>query len=159
MGTGSGAIVVSLALERPGWQCFATDIKAEALAVARQNCQHLQAEVLLSRCCWGAAFADHSFDVVVSNPPYVAEQDPHLSKLVYEPRSALTSGDSGLDDIRVLVDDAGRMLKPGGLLAFEHGYHQGTECRQLLQLNNFDRIETRKDLAGNERVSLGYAPD
>ena len=147
------------------WLLFDADktlfdyIKAEALAVAEENCQHLQARVQFSQSSWGEAFADSSMDVVVSNPPYVAEQDPHLTKLVFEPQSALTSGESGLEDIKALIKDARRILKPGGLLVFEHGYNQGAECRQLLQIFNFDRIETRRDLAGNERVSLGYQPD
>ena len=159
LGTGSGAIAAALASERPGWHLIATDRSAPALAVARDNFRLLDLERIgCLRMDWLTALASDSLDAILSNPPYVAGQDPHLDRgdPRFEPRSALTPGGDGLDAIRAIAADAGRCLCSGGLLAVEHGFDQGAPVRRILANAGLHAIETHRDLAGLDRVTLGY---
>jgi release factor glutamine methyltransferase len=157
LGTGSGCIAITLALERPGCGIVAVDQSAAALAVAKENAVHLGAKLGFYQGSWYQALPQDigRFDLIVSNPPYVAENDSHLAALVHEPAQALASGADGLDDIRLIVQGAAAWLRPGGWLMFEHGWDQGAACRGLLQQAGFYDVETRADLAGIGRVSLG----
>ncbi|BCU06570.1 peptide chain release factor N(5)-glutamine methyltransferase [Allochromatium tepidum] len=159
LGTGSGAIAAAVASERPGWSLIATDRSAAALAVARDNFRLLGLERIdCLRMDWLMGLISNSLDAILSNPPYVAGQDPHLDRgdPRFEPRSALTPGGDGLDAIRAIAADAGRCLRPGGLLAVEHGFDQGAPVRRILANAGLHAIETRRDLAGLDRVTLGY---
>lgn len=159
LGTGTGAIAISLALARPLWQLDAVDFTVAILDLVQRNVDRLGASnVRLLQSNWCARL-DGQYDAIVSNPPYIAEQDRHLElgDVRFEPRSALVAGDDGLDDIRSIISQAITKLKPGGLLAFEHGYDQGEAVRALMQAAGLARIETRIDLGGNDRVTLGHA--
>ena len=156
LGTGSGPIAAALAHERPQWLLLGIDQSAEALAIAALNRAQLQLErVYLMQGNWSAALGSGSIDVVVSNPPYVRTDDAHLEQgdLRFEPRAALVSGADGLNAIRAIIADAPRCLKPGGLLAIEHGWDQGPQVRALMQQQSLREIETLRDLAGQERVT------
>lgn len=158
LGTGSGAVAISLAQHRPTLSITATDISRAALEVATRNgLRHGVSNIRWQQSDWFAALTAEAFDLIVSNPPYVAEHDPHLQQgdLRFEPLDALASGPDGLKAIRVIVTEAPAFLRPGGWLLFEHGYDQGKRCRELLQCAGFSHIETRRDLAQLERVSLG----
>lgn len=158
LGTGSGAIAISIARNRPLAEVTAVDQSMEALAVARENAARLGTRNLcLLESNWFGALEGESFDLIVSNPPYVEAADPHLQQgdVRFEPLSALASGADGLDDIRRIAAAAPQHLKPGGWLLFEHGYNQGEGCREILRQNGFLAVETVNDLAGLERVSLG----
>lgn len=157
LGTGSGAIALALAHERPRWRLIATDRSSAALAVARENRRSLAlANLDLVQADWLQPFRDHSLDAIVSNPPYVAVDDPHLCQgdLRYEPREALTPGGDGLGAYRSILADARRCLRPGGWLILEHGYDQGPAVRQILDRAGFRNSQTIPDLAGQGRVSL-----
>ena len=158
LGTGSGIVAVSLALECPVATVSAVDLSPGALAVARNNAGRLGAKVDFHEGDWFAPLAGRRFDLIVSNPPYVAEGDPHLelNGLPHEPRLALTDqepGGNGLACIRRIVADAAAHLKPGGWLLFEHGYDQGEASRNLLAAAGFKEAFTHPDLAGIARVS------
>ena len=157
LGTGSGCIAITLALERPDCGIIAVDQSEAALAVAKRNAVHLGAKLGFYPGNWYAALpADmEKFDLIASNPPYVAEGDPHLAALGHEPAGALASGPDGLADIHRIVEGAPAWLKPGGWLLFEHGWGQGEACRGLLRQAGFCDVETRADLAGIGRVTLG----
>jgi release factor glutamine methyltransferase len=160
LGTGSGAIAIALASERPRCAVYATEISAEALQVAKDNASRLKLGNISFR--QGSWFEPLSgiFDLIVSNPPYVATGDPHLDEgdLRFEPGEALESGPDGLEAIEAIVASAPRYLAAGGWLLTEHGMDQGAECRALLETNGFASIETLRDLEGSERVSLGALP-
>jgi release factor glutamine methyltransferase len=166
LGTGSGAIALALASQRPLAQVTATDASTAALEVARANAQALGLNVnfiqanaqaahwlscLVHRS--GDGIADEDFDLLVSNPPYIAEGDAHLAALKHEPSLALTSGADGLDAIRSITAHAGRRLKPGGWLLLEHGYDQAPRVQALLAAQGFASITTRPDLAGVARCT------
>lgn len=158
LGTGSGIVAISLALECPEARLSAVDLSPGALAVARNNAGRLGAKVEFHEGDWCAPLAGRQFDLIVSNPPYVAEGDPHLALngLPHEPRLALTDqdpGGNGLACIRRIVADAATHLKPGGWLLFEHGYDQGEASRNLLAAAGFKEPFTHPDLAGIDRVS------
>jgi len=158
LGTGSGAIALALARERPRARVLASDASVAALAVAHGNAQRLRIDnVEFLESDWFAAIGARRFDIVVSNPPYIAENDAHLGQgdLRFEPLAALASGADGLDAIRVLVRDAPAHLKPGGWLLFEHGFDQGPACRALLERGGFADVFTAADLEGRDRVSGG----
>lgn len=161
LGTGSGAIAVTLALEIPTSQVTAVDASAAALAVAADNAARLGAQVRCLHGDWLAPCAGERFDFIVSNPPYVAEQDAHLSQgdLRFEPRSALAAGADGLDDIRRILAAAPASLLPGGCVLLEHGYDQSQAVRTLLREAGFSDVASHADLAGIPRVSLGRWPD
>ena len=158
LGTGSGAIALALASERPGWSVTACDISDEALALARSNAKRLELEnVECVASDWLDKFQAKSFDLLVSNPPYVEEGDLHIQRgdLRFEPRNALVSGVDGLDDLRRIVCSAGTHLNPGGWLLLEHGFDQDAAVRGLLADAGFDSVATRADLNGQPRVTGG----
>lgn len=160
LGTGSGIVAISLALECPAASVTAVDLSAAALAVARNNAGRLGAAVEFREGDWFSPLAGERFDLIVSNPPYVAEGDPHLALngLPFEPRLALTdqdAGGNGLACIRRIVAGAPAHLTPGGWLLFEHGYDQGPASRNLLASAGFKDPFTQTDLAGIDRVSGG----
>jgi release factor glutamine methyltransferase len=158
LGTGSGAIALAIAKERPRCRVIATDASQAALAVARANAQRLGIlNVEFRHGEWFAPLAGLQFDLIVSNPPYVAEGDPHLAQgdVRFEPRTALVSGHDGLDAIRLLAAAASLYLQPGGAILIEHGSTQGTAANRLLSKSGFVTIETIPDFAGLDRVTLG----
>jgi release factor glutamine methyltransferase len=157
LGTGSGCIAISIALECPRCAVVAVDASPAALEIATDNAQHLNANVRFLASDWFAALNEDRFALVVSNPPYIAAADRHLAQgdLVHEPISALASGDDGLDAIRHIIANATRFLQPGGSLWLEHGYDQAIAVGELLCAAGFVMIEQHKDLAGIVRVSGG----
>lgn len=161
LGTGSGAIAIAIAHARPEAEVTAVDASPEALEVTRENARRLNiANVRLLQSDWFSALADERFDLIASNPPYIAENDAHLAQgdLRFEPRGALASGTDGLDDIRRIVADAKQHLNPGGWLLFEHGYDQAARVRELLLREGYTEVFSARDLAGIERVSGGTIP-
>lgn len=165
LGTGSGAIALAVARENPQAGVMATDLSAAALEVARTNSRHLGiSNVTFAQGAFFKALDsgfrrdDGWFDLIVSNPPYVAENDPHLGDLRFEPALALTAGPDGLAALRRITADAGKFLKPGGWLLLEHGAQQGGAVRELFGVANFRNIATRRDLAGHERATAGQKP-
>ena len=157
LGTGSGCIAITLALECPGATVVAVDRSADALAVARANARRLGATVEFLPGDWFEAVGGR-FDLIVANPPYVAAADPHLAGLLHEPQHALSAGADGLADLRRIVGGAPAHLKLGGTLAVEHGHDQGAAVRALFARAGFAGIETHRDLAGIERVCTGTLP-
>ncbi|MEO8998517.1 MAG: peptide chain release factor N(5)-glutamine methyltransferase [Rhodanobacter sp.] len=158
LGTGSGAIALAVARERPHAQVVATDASADALAVARRNAQHHAiGNVTFAHGDWLVPLAGQHFDLIVSNPPYIEVADPHLEQgdLRFEPASALASGIDGLDDIRRIVRDASTRLHPGGWLLFEHGWNQGNASRELLHEAGYLEVFTARDLEQRDRISGG----
>ena len=158
LGTGSGCIAITLALECRAASVVAADRAAEALAIARDNARRLGAAVEFMLSDW-FSHIEGRFDAIVANPPYLAATDPHLHALAHEPRQALVAGPDGLADLRRIVAGAPTHLAPGGWLAVEHGHDQGPTVRGLFGRAGFDAIETHRDLAGIERACLGrWAP-
>jgi release factor glutamine methyltransferase len=161
LGTGSGAIALAIASERPEACVVATDDSADALIAARANAVVLELDqVGFREGAWLDAVAGEApFDVIVSNPPYLAESDPHLvgSELAFEPRDALVAGPTGLEALQVIACGAPAHLAPGGWLLLEHGFEQGATVRKLLAAAGLEGVETVRDLAGRERVTLGRA--
>jgi release factor glutamine methyltransferase len=157
MGTGSGAIALALKASQPTLQVQATDFSAAALEVAQDNAQRLKLDVSFHHGAWFDASgpSETRFDCIVSNPPYIAELDPHLARLKFEPAQALTSGQDGLDDLRQIISQAPKHLAPGGWLLLEHGYDQAEAVRGLLSAAGFVQVQSRRDLAGIERCSGG----
>lgn len=158
LGTGSGAIALALKHQRPALQVSATDASADALAVARDNATRLHLPLSLHHGAWLAGVPGDQFDAIVSNPPYIAEGDPHLPALLHEPISALTAGADGLDDIRTIVRQAPDALLPGGWLLLEHGHDQAAAVQALLRQRGFEAVGGRTDLAGIVRCSGGRWP-
>lgn len=157
LGTGSGAIALALQRQRPTAQVTAVDASADALAVARANAQRLGLPVHLRHGHWLDGI-DGPFDLIVSNPPYIAEGDPHLAALAHEPAQALASGADGLDDIRAIVQQAPARLAPGGWLLLEHGWDQADAVQALLSAAGFALVQSRADLAGVPRCTGGMRP-
>ncbi len=157
LGTGCGAVGISLALARPGWRVIITDIEEPVLNLARENARRLAARNVIPQHSDWLDEVDGPLDAVVSNPPYVPESDPHLDAgdVRHEPRAALAAGPDGLDAIRAIIADAPERLAPGGRLVLEHGHDQGEAVRALMEEGGFTDIETRRDLAGQERVTHG----
>jgi release factor glutamine methyltransferase len=155
LGTGSGAIALALKHTRPELAVSAVDFSVDALDVARANAQRLELEVCFSQGSWLSG-VQGLFHAIVSNPPYIADQDVHLAALTHEPLQALTSGNDGLDDIRNIITQAPAHLHPGAWLLLEHGYDQAAAVRCLLVAAGFAGVQSRQDLAGIARCSGGY---
>ncbi|MDH1662354.1 peptide chain release factor N(5)-glutamine methyltransferase [Stenotrophomonas sp. GD03777] len=163
LGTGSGAIALALASERPRAQVLATDASPGALAVAARNAaRHELDNVLFAEGGhdWYAPLQGVRFDLIASNPPYIASNDPHLEQgdLRFEPSTALASGMDGLDDIRRIVDGGQAHLRPGGWLLIEHGWDQGAAIRALFEATGFAEVQTVQDLEQRDRITLGRRP-
>ncbi|MBF8779456.1 peptide chain release factor N(5)-glutamine methyltransferase [Pseudomonas fulva] len=161
LGTGSGAIALALASERPAWQVLAVDRVEQAVALAERNRQRLRLDNVQVRAShWFDALAGQRFGLIVSNPPYIAAADPHLSAgdVRFEPSSALVAGRDGLDDLRAIIAQAPQHLEPGGWLMLEHGYDQGQAVRELLLRQGFCEVDSALDLAGHARISFGCLP-
>ena len=158
LGTGSGAIALALAKERPVSQFIATDIHFPSLQLAQQNAiRHQVNNIRFVASHWLDAFKEElQLDMILSNPPYIMSDDPHLSQgdVRFEPRRALTSGPTGLDDIQQIIQQAFIRLKPGGWLLIEHGYHQADEVSLLMQKQGFISIKNLRDHANQPRLSL-----
>lgn len=157
LGTGTGAIALALASERPAWQLTGVDSQRAAVELAASNAQRLALDVEFLHSDWFAAVSGRRFDVVVSNPPYIAEDDQHLTGpgVKYEPSSALVAGADGLDDIRRIVATAPAFMSPGGVLLLEHGYRQAEAVADILRGGGFVDVETRRDYGANPRATLG----
>jgi len=156
LGTGSGAIALAIASQRPHAQVTAVDFSAGALAVALGNAERLNLGHVTGRLgSWFEPLAHERFDLIASNPPYIAEGDHHLAALTHEPITALTSGPDGLDDLRLIVKSAPTHLRDGGWLVLEHGHDQAPQVQQLLQAQGFDEVSTQLDLAGKPRCTGG----
>jgi release factor glutamine methyltransferase len=162
LGSGSGAIALALASERPGWRIDAVERSPSALAVARSNGAALGLEQVrwLQGDWFGPVAPESRYALIVANPPYVADGDPHLARgdLRFEPRAALASGPDGLDDIRAIVAGAAAHLEPGGWLWLEHGSEQGPAVAALVSGAGLESVHTVRDLAGHERHTGGRAP-
>ncbi len=161
LGTGSGAIALAIAKNRPQTQVTAIDASLAALAVAKKNAASLQiynVQFLMSN--WFGALEHHRFDIIVSNPPYIESADPHLAQgdLRFEPVTALASGADGLDDIRRIIDNCLLYLNPQGWLILEHGYNQAITVSDLMSAAGLVDVATIKDLSGNDRVTIGKNP-
>lgn len=154
LGTGSGAIALALKHVRPALQVSALDASADALAVAKTNAAHLRLDVSFQLSSWLESVQGR-FDLIVSNPPYIREADPHLAPLHHEPLQALTAGADGLADLRSIIDAAPPHLVPGGWLLLEHGHDQAEAVRALLVGRGFDLVSSERDIAGVERCSGG----
>jgi release factor glutamine methyltransferase len=163
LGCGSGAVAAAIATERPRCRITATDLSNEGLKVAHSNFRRLRLDNIKTATGeWCAALPlETRYDLIVSNPPYVAEDDPYLFKgdLPWEPQQALRSGPDGLDDIRRIISEAPAHLAAGGWLLLEHGFEQGQAVRALLTEGGFSQINTYRDLAGHERVSEGASTE
>jgi release factor glutamine methyltransferase len=158
MGTGSGCVAIAIAAERPRAKVLALDRSTEALAVARRNAVELRVgNVAFLESDWFEALGHERFDVIVSNPPYVASGDPHLTQddVRFEPRKALEAGADGLDGLRRIIREGLGHLAPGGWLLVEHGYEQADKARSLLLASGYGEIFSARDLAGIERVAGG----
>ena len=158
LGTGTGAVALAIAKHRPTCNLIGLDASVEALAVAIENAQRLDLKnVRFIKSNWFSDLAAERFNLIVSNPPYIAEGDCHLTQgdLRFEPRSALVSGVDGLDDIRRIIQDAPNYLKPNGWLMLEHGYDQAQSVASLLKEHGFSQIDHTQDLAGTLRVTFG----
>ena len=158
LGTGTGAVALALASERPDCQVVGVDRIADAVALAQRNAQALNlanAHFYLSD--WFSALENQAFHMIVSNPPYIDAADPHLQQgdVRFEPLSALVADEQGLADIRRITAEAGRFLLPEGWLLFEHGWQQGAAVRDILRQHNFQQVETCQDYGGNDRVTVG----
>jgi len=158
LGTGSGAIALAIARERPQCQIIATDIAAAAIKTARNNARRLGIRSIEFHCGhWCEPLTGMQFDMIVSNPPYIADTDPHLlsADVRFEPRSALVAGPQGMDDLEQIAHCATSHLQPGGWLLMEHGYDQGKFARKLLKDTGFKAIIDHTDDAGQDRVIAG----
>ncbi len=161
LGTGSGAIALALAHERRHAEVIATDVSPAALSVAAANAQALGLRhVQFRQGSWWAPLKGERFDLILSNPPYIGDDDPHLRQgdLRYEPAAALSSGRDGLDAIGIIVNEAPMYLRDGGWLLLEHGWGQGEAVRALMTQVGFVSVQTARDIEGRDRVTLGRLP-
>ncbi len=156
LGTGSGAIAIALATERPDWEIHATDKSERALAVAKENAGRFKlTQIVFHQGDWLAALPDMQFDLIVSNPPYIAVNDPNLES-EHEPRSALIAAENGLQDIIQISQQAREYLRQGGRLLMEHGFQQAADVQRILENLGYINIKTYSDLAGLDRVTGAY---
>jgi len=161
LGTGTGAIALALASERPDCQVTAVDVMPDAVALAQRNLARLGfSNVQINQSSWFSALAQHAFEMIVSNPPYIDEHDPHLSQgdVRFEPLTALVAANDGLADIEHIITTAREHLVPGGWLLLEHGWTQGAAVRALYSAAGYASVETCRDYGGNERLTLGKKP-
>lgn len=159
LGTGSGAIALALAKERPHWELHATDQSHAALIIAQQNAQQLGVNnIKFFQGEWCMALPSQKYQAIVSNPPYIAENDPHLKQpgMAFEPQTALVSGNDGLDALRQIISQSSNYLMPNGLLILEHGFDQAPAVRALMQQSGYQQITSYRDLAGHERVVCAW---
>ena len=155
LGTGSGCIAITLALERPAWQVTATDASPQAIEVARGNAENWHASnVMFRHGSWFTALSIQRFDLIVSNPPYVAVGDPHLDALRFEPALALVAESNGLASLQTIIEGAPPYLVPGGFLVLEHGHDQADAVRDSFTARGWCDVSTSADLAGFDRVTL-----
>ncbi|MDI1352514.1 MAG: peptide chain release factor N(5)-glutamine methyltransferase [bacterium] len=162
LGTGSGAISLALACEKPHWQIDACDLSEEALIVAKENAQQLGiTNVTFYHSNWYQSLPKKKYDVIVSNPPYIAENDPHLKQgdVSFEPLSALVSGQDGLADLQYIITHSYEYLLPNGLLLVEHGYDQKFPINAILNQLGYTNISCWQDIQGQDRISGGCRPD
>ena len=158
MGTGTGAIAVSIASEKPMWEIVACDFSEDALALAKHNSNSHQTDnITFIQSDWFSNISRHDFDIIVSNPPYIATDDPHLQQgdVRFEPQSALSAGKTGMDDIEHLCTHAKNHLVNNGWLIVEHGYNQKQSVAECFAKNGFTEIEQQKDLSGHTRMTAG----
>ena len=157
LGTGSGAIAISIATERPDCDVTATDNSLEALDVAELNAQKHNVTIQLKQSDWYKEIKNEKFDVIVSNPPYIEEGDPHLDEKVFlhEPQNALISKNNGLYSLSVIISNASYFLAPSGILIIEHGFQQAESVKRLLCDANFNNVISSKDIAGHLRCTSG----
>jgi release factor glutamine methyltransferase len=158
LGTGSGAIALAIAHERPDWKVTATDISEDALAVAQQNAEkHHIKNIEFKSSHWFDALKGQTFDIIISNPPYIAQDDPHLSSgdVRFEPASALSSGVTGMDDIEIITSTAAHYLKDNGWLILEHGYDQKKQVFDCFKSAGFEDILQKSDLSNQPRMTAG----
>ena len=156
LGTGSGAIAIALAMERKSWKIEATDFSAEALAIAKKNADKYGAKnIAFYLGDWCDALPKNAYDVIVSNPPYIAENDPHLKQLQFEPQEALTSGKEGLDAIQKIISQSLTFLKPNGYLIIEHGYDQAEKVITLFERAGLKKVSNHRDLSDVPRFVTG----
>lgn len=161
LGTGTGAIALALASERPGWTLVGVDRVPEAVALAERNRVRLKrGNARFCESHWFSALAGERFQMILANPPYIAADDCHLGEgdVRFEPASALVAGPDGLDDIRAIIEQAPAYLEAGGWLLLEHGFDQAAAVRDLFAARGFITVESRRDLGGHERISLGSFP-
>ncbi len=161
LGTGTGAIALALASERPDCQITAVDVMPDAVALALRNAEHLGiSNVTILSSDWFSALAGQHFDLIVSNPPYIDEHDPHLAMgdVCFEPRSALVAAQEGLADLAWIIAQSRRFLRAGGWLLLEHGWQQGEAVRALFGNQGYVQVETCRDYGDNERLTLGCLP-
>lgn len=158
LGTGTGAIALALASERPDCRVTAVDFVADAVALATRNARSLGINnVMIAQSNWFSALDGKTFGMIVSNPPYIDEQDPHLAEgdVRFEPLSALVAADEGLADLAHIIREGRRFLLPGGWMLLEHGWKQGPAVRELYIQAGYDEVETCRDYGGNERLTVG----
>ena len=154
-GTGSGCIGISIALKNPSFQVYGSDYSEDALNIALINKNNLNVDNFsLVHADWLSSFKKEYFDLIVANPPYIADQDPHLENLKHEPKQALVANDNGLGDIRLIVEQSTKVLKRGGMLMLEHGFQQQEEVENILKMNHFSDISNLKDFQGLPRITL-----
>lgn len=163
LGTGTGAIALAFASEKPGWHVIGADIRSEAVRLAARNAQVLAiANARFVQSDWFSAFSapeyTNAFDIIMSNPPYIAADDPHLCQgdVRFEPRSALVAEANGMADLIHLANTASAYLSAGGWLALEHGYSQAALVREALAHAGYQNVESMRDISGHERVTLGH---
>jgi len=158
LGTGTGAIALALKSERASWKVTGVDRITEAVLLSRKNAKDLKIDVDFFEGNWCDSLSERSIDILVSNPPYIDENDHHLDEgdVRFEPRSALVAGDNGLSDIQIITLQAKRCLVKNGALFFEHGWKQGAQVRDIMRAAEFEKIETIKDYGGNDRITFGY---
>ncbi|KAA8735323.1 peptide chain release factor N(5)-glutamine methyltransferase [Acinetobacter qingfengensis] len=156
LGTGTGAIALSLASERPHWRIVATDVYSATLQIAKENARKHQLEDQVEFCLgiWYQALSTQHFDLIVSNPPYIDPEDPHVAALRYEPQRALVAQEQGLSDLIHIIQYASQWLNPNGWIVLEHGYDQAQAVQQLFAKYGFQNIRSVQDYGGNDRVTL-----
>jgi release factor glutamine methyltransferase len=155
-GTGSGCIGISLALKNSNFDVYGSDYSLDSLHVAAVNKKTLDSKNFsLINANWLSCFEKNSFDLIVSNPPYIADQDPHLNNLTHEPNQALVASDDGLGDIKLIVEQSIKVLKNNGILILEHGYNQQNEVKDIFKANHFSNISTLKDFQSLPRITFG----